>query len=559
MSQHKHQKLEITWIGKGDEPKLEPRILIENPAYSYGDPHSPNMLIRGDNLLALKALEQDFANQVKCIYIDPPYNTGNAFEHYDDGLEHSQWLNLMLPRLKILRNLLSPEGSIWISIDDDESHYLKVLCDEVFGRPNFVSNVIWEKKYSPQNDAKWLSDSHDHILVYAKNKEVWRPNLLPRTEEMDARYKNPDYDPRGLWKSSDFSVKTYSAANDYTITLPSGRRVNPPESRCWVTSEEKFKELVADNRIWFGKDGNNVPSVKKFLSEVKQGSVTKTIWFRSEVSDNQEAKKEVKAFNSSDIFATPKPEKLLERILFLSTLPGDLILDSFLGSGTTAAVAHKMGRRWIGVELGDHARTHCYPRLKAVVDGEQGGISKAVGWQGGGGFRYYTLAPSLLNKDAYGNWVISNEYNAQMLAAAMAKQEGFRFHPHPALYWKQGQSSEQDYIFTTTQFVTVEAVDRIAEQMQPGESLLVCCKAFQQEAAGRHPDISIKKIPHILLGRCEFGREDYSLHIVNLPEEELESATSGNDAPPPDTRSVQEIGRQGKRDKGGDAQATLFD
>ncbi|MGV8139251.1 MAG: site-specific DNA-methyltransferase [Mangrovibacterium sp.] len=520
MANNISHKLELTWVGKGEEPKLEPRILIENPDYSYGEKDSPNMLIHGDNLLALKALEQDYAGKVKCIYIDPPYNTGNAFEHYDDGLEHSQWLNLMNPRIKLLKNLLSEDGAIWISIDDDESHYLKVLCDEVFGRQNFVSNVIWEKKYSPQNDAKWLSDSHDHILLYAKNKEIWRPKLLPRTEEMDLRYKNPDNDPRGPWKSADFSVRTYSASCDYPITLPSGRIVSPPESRCWVTSKERLEELISDNRIWFGATGNNVPSIKKFLSEVKQGSVSKTIWFRTEVGDNQEAKKEIKIFNNNDVFSTPKPERLIERILQLATLEGDFILDSFLGSGTTAAVAHKMGRKWIGIELGNHAYTHCFPRMRKVVEGEQGGISKAVNWKGGGGFKFYTLAPSLLNQDGYGNWVISKDYNADMLAAAMAKHEGFRYQPDEHVYWKQGQSSERDYLYTTTQFITVEMLDRIHDEMQQQESLLICCKAFQPECENRHVNISIKKIPHVLLGKCEFGKDDYSLNIINLPKEE---------------------------------------
>lgn len=273
MAQNNKNKLELTWIGKYDKhDPLEPRILIENKEYSYGHPETGvlpngkpwngNMLIHGDNLLALKALEQDFAGQIKCIYIDPPYNTGSAFEQYDDGLEHSIWLSLMRDRLKVIYNLLSKDGSLWISLDDTEQAYCKVLCDEIFGRNNFVANVIWEKKYSPQNDAKWLSDSHDFILVYAKTKENWRPNLLPRTEEMNRRYKNIDNDPRGKWKSADFSVKTYNKSCDYPITLPSGRVVTPPESRCWGTSKENFDKLVKDNRIWFGKDGNSVPSVK---------------------------------------------------------------------------------------------------------------------------------------------------------------------------------------------------------------------------------------------------------------------------------------------------------
>lgn len=521
---HKHtlQKLELTWIGKGDEPKLEPRILIENPEYSYGDPNTGNMLIHGDNLLALKALEQDYAGKVKCIYIDPPYNTGNAFEHYDDGVEHSMWLNLMKPRLVLLRNLLTTDGSIWISIDDDESHYLKVLCDEVFGRRNFVSNVIWEKKFSPQNDAKWLSDSHDHILVYAKNKEIWRPNLLLRTNEMDSRYKNPDNDPRGVWTSSDFTVKTYNANCDYPITTPSGRVINPTQSRCWVSNKERFQELVNDNRIWFGANGDGVPRVKKFLTEVKGGVTSMTIWKHTEVGHNQEAKKEVKAFNEKDPFGTPKPERLIEKILFLATNENDIVLDSFLGSGTTSAVAHKMRRRWLGVELGEQAITHCFPRLKQVVVGEQGGISKSVNWKGGGGFKFYTLAPSLLNLDKFGNWIISTEYNAQMLAAAMSKQEGFIFQPDTHTYWKQGRSSEHDYIYVTTQFLTVEVLESIHDEMQPGESLLVCCKAFQKECKHKYPNITLKKIPQMLLGRCEFGKDDYSLNIVNMPVEEKE-------------------------------------
>ena len=521
MKNNKPQKLELTWIGKDDEREaIEPRILIENPKYSYGDTESGNMLIHGDNLLALKALEHQYSNSIKCIYIDPPYNTGSAFEHYEDGVEHSIWLSLMRERLEIIYNLLNKKnGSLWISLDDNEQAYCKVLCDEIFGRKNFVANVIWEKKYSPQNDAKWLSDSHDFILVYAKNKETWRPNLLPRSEEMNSRYKNLDNDPRGPWKTADFSVRTYNANCDYPITLPSGRIVTPPESRAWVSSKERFEELVADNRIWFGKDGNNVPAVKKFLSEVKQGMTALTIWKYSEVGHNQDAKKEVKPFNNDDVFETPKPERLIERVLTLGSNPGDLVLDSFLGSGTTAAVAQKMGRRYIGIELGNHAYTHCYPRLKMVTDGtDQGGISKAQNWKGGSGFKFYELAPSLLKEDRFGNLVINKEYNADMLAAAMAKQEGYTYQPDTSLYWKQGQSSEHDYIYTTTQFLTVESLDAISETMQEGESLLICCTAFQKECTTHHPNITVKKIPQMLLGRCEFNKDNYNLNIIDMPK-----------------------------------------
>jgi adenine-specific DNA-methyltransferase len=559
MAKDKLQKLELTWIGKGEEPKLEPRILIENPAYSYGDPNSPNMLIHGDNLLALKALEQEYAGKVKCIYIDPPYNTGNAFEHYDDGVEHSLWLSLMKPRLDILRNLLSNDGSIWISIDDDESHYLKVLCDMVFGRNNFISNVVWEKKYSPSNDAKWLSDSHDHILVYAKNKDIWRPNLLPRTAEMNNRYKNPDNDPRGDWKPGDVLVKTFSESGVFPVINPNtNEEFYPPKGSCYRFNETTFKKLIADNRIYFGKTGKTGPQVKRFLKEVKQGVVSKTLWFRNDVGDNQEAKSEVKKFNSKSVFDTPKPERLLERILFLGSNEGDLVLDSFLGSGTTAAVAHKMGRRWIGVELGEHSKTHCFPRMQKVIEGEQGGISKAVNWQGGGGFKFYTLAPSLLKQDKFGNWVISKEYNADMLAAAMAKQEGFKYQPHESTYYKQGQSAGQDFIFTTTQFLTVEAVDSIQDEMQPGETVLICCKSFQKECKGKFGNITIKKIPLMLLGRCEYGKEDYSLNIINMPSEaefpELENEQDFVD----DKMSVQELAEKSKKQKKNE-QPGLFD
>lgn len=517
----KKQKLELTWIGKDAEPRLEPRILIEDSDKSYGTKNTQNMLIHGDNLLALKALEQNFAGKIKCIYIDPPYNTGNAFEHYDDGLEHSLWLSLIKPRLELFRNLLSNDGSIWISIDDDECHYLKVLCDEVFGRKNFVANVIWHKKHTRSNDAKWFSDNHDHIIVYAKNKDFWRPNKLPRTVEQDKSYKNPDNDPRGLWMSQPIQVKTPSNAYIYEIENLVGDKFWPPQGRSWQFGFERYKELVKDNKIWFGKEGKNVPRIKKFLSEVQGGLVPLTIWPREEVADNQEAKNEVKILFPNESFDTPKPERLIERILILASNEKDIVLDSFLGSGTTAAVAHKMGRRWIGVELGEHCYTHCVPRLKKVCDGtDQGGISKSVEWKDGGGFKFYELAPSLLKKDKYDNWVIDEQYNADMLAAAMAKHEGFHYSPSDELYWKQGQSTEKDFIFTTTQMVTAALLDRIAEEMQPDESLLICCKSYQKVCDNKYSNISIKKIPNMLLGRCEFGKEDYSLNIVDMPQDE---------------------------------------
>ena len=521
MAKSNYQKLELTWIGKGEEPRLEPRILIEDPEYSYGDPHSGNMLIHGDNLLALKALEQDFTGKIKCICIDPPYNTGSAFDHYDDGIEHSLWLSLMNIRLQILYKLLSSDGTIWIMIDDNESHYLKVLCDEIFGRNCFITSIAWRSGDAPNNDSKQFSIDHNTILVYSRNSQ-WRSYALPRTEESNLHYRNPDNDPKGPWFSGNVSSPNPRQNLRYSLETPNGNIIEPP-SNGWRWSKERMYEMIQTGEIVFSKDETRI--IKKTYLKNQKGLAPSSIWYDIEESGhNRQAKYElIKLFpgiNTSELFKTPKPERLIRKILLISTKENDWILDSFLGSGTTAAVAHKMGRRWIGVELGEHARTHCFPRLKQVVDGEQGGISKAVNWQCGGGFKFYTLAPSLLNPDKYGNWVISKEYNANMLAAAMAKQEGFRYLPDEHVYWKQGRSSEKDFIYTTTRFITTEAIDRIQEEMLPGENLLIACKAFHPECSGRFANITIKKIPQMLIDRCEFGRDDYSLNIVNMPVEE---------------------------------------
>jgi adenine-specific DNA-methyltransferase len=399
----------LNWLNRDktikESAKVPYRLLKAKDEFSYGDKDAENMIIQGDNLDGLKALLPYYAGKVKCIYIDPPYNTGSAFEHYDDNLEHTKWLEMIYPRLELLREFLRKDGSIWISIDDDESHYLKVICDEIFGRTNFVTNVIWQKKYSPQNDAKYLSDNHDHVLVFAKDKKIWRPNLLPRSEEMNKRYKNPDNDPRGPWKSGDISAKRLTEKDIYEIINPKGRSIMPPNGTSWRYSKEKFQELLKDNRIWFGPKNDGVPAIKRFLSEVKSGVTSMTLWTYQEVGHNQDAKREIKELDLGEVFGTPKPEKLIHRILTLATNENDLVLDSFLGSGTTAAVAHKMNRRYIGIEMGDHAKTHCVERLKKVVDGEQGGISKSVNWQGGGGFRFYELGEAIfddqgkINKD----------------------------------------------------------------------------------------------------------------------------------------------------------------
>ncbi len=351
-----------------------------------------NYLIKGNNLIALHSLKKKFAKQVKCIYIDPPYNTGNDSFNYNDNFNHSSWLVFMKNRLEAAREFLSDDGVIFVQCDDNEQAYLKVLMDEIFGRDNFINTIIWEKKYSPQNDAKWFSDNHDFILLYAKDKGIWRPNLLPRTSEMDARYKNLDNDERGAWKPSDCLVKTYMASYDYPITTPSGKVVTPPKGRCWMTSKENFQKLVDDNRIYFGRNGDNVPSLKRFLSEVKQGATPLTIWKYTEVGHNQDATKQLLAlFNNVKLFDTPKPEALLQRILEISTNENDLVLDFFAGSGTTCAVAHKMKRRYIGIEQMDYIETITKERLKKVIEGEQGGISKKCGFKGGGSFVYAEL------------------------------------------------------------------------------------------------------------------------------------------------------------------------
>lgn len=517
MKQNKYQKLELTWVGKGEEPQLEPRILIENPEYSYGDKDSQNMIIHGDNLLALKALEHEYAGKVKCIYIDPPYNTGSAFEHYDDGIEHSIWLGLMQTRLKILHSLLSDDGCIWISIDDNEAHYLKVLCDELYGRQNFITSCLWQKIHSVKNDAKHISVNHDYILVYAKDSNKVSFNLLDRTDEMNNRYKNPDNDPRGAWQSGDLVANEERKNGYFDVVGPTGKVFNVPRGKHWVYSQETLESMINENRIWFGTKGDSFPRKKRFLSEVQQGRKADSWWDSNSVGHNQEAKREVIAINDSDIFSTPKPERLIERIITLSTQKNDLVLDSFLGSGTTAAVAHKMGRRYIGIELGNHAYTHCVPRMQKVVDGEQGGISKAINWQGGGGFKFYELAPSLLNQDEYGNWIISKEYNPDMLAAAMAKQENFAYQPDSAVYWKQGKSTEKDFIFTTTQFVSGEMLDKLHNELAIDETLLICATSFAKGLETRYSNIKLRKIPLMLLGRCEFAKDDYSLNIINLP------------------------------------------
>jgi adenine-specific DNA-methyltransferase len=522
----KKQKLELTWIGKENRPRLEPRILLEDPEKSYHAKQRvsdkdifDNRLIFGDNLLALKALEQEFAGKVKCVYIDPPYNTGSAFTHYDDGVEHSIWLSLMRARLEILWSLLDVnEGSIWISIDDDEHAYLKVLCDETFGRNQFVTTNVWQKRYAP--DARVaISDAHEYILCYAKNPQNFKckRNLLLLTDAQTKQFRNPDKDPRGPWKADNFTAPGFRANQMYEITLPSGRIVTPPGGRCWRFTKDGFEKAVAENTMYYGPDGDGAPSIKRFLSEMP-GMVPWTWWSHIETGHSQEGTKESQVlFGSDNSFSTPKPERLIQRIIHIASNHGDLILDSFAGSGTTGAVAHKMGRRWIMVELGDHAHTYIIPRLHKVIDGEDhGGVTEATGWKGGGGFRYYHIAPTLLEKDAFDNLVISKKYNPAMLTEAMCKIMGFQYAPGD-LYWQQGRSTETDYIYVTTQTLTRDHLTALSDEVGKKRSLLVCCAAFRGKADA-FPNLTLKKIPLAVLQKCEWGHDDYSLNVANLPQ-----------------------------------------
>lgn len=362
-----------------------------------------NLLIQGDNLLALKALVPFYAGRVKCIFIDPPYNTQSAFEHYDDRLEHSQWLSMIYPRLVLLRDLLSEDGSIWVTIDDNEGHYLKVLMDEVFGRQNFIATIAWEKDKGGRGDAD-ISTSQDMILGFARRRKNWAAtrNLLERTAVQSGRFRNPDNDPRGPWRQGDDgTAKSGSEKQRFKITLPSGREVRPKAGRYWAFSEETFLAARTEGRVYFGRSGDSLPVIKRYQSEVREGVAPRTWWPAEEAGTNQSAKRDHLSKLLPDIepFATPKPEQLLHRILHISSNPGELVLDSFLGSGTTSAVAHKMGRRWIGIETGRHATTHCIPRLLKVLEGERGGVSELVGWTGGGGFRFCTLGEPAFDKD----------------------------------------------------------------------------------------------------------------------------------------------------------------
>lgn len=532
----KKQKLELTWIGKDDVVKLEPRILIEDTERSYhaSKRHTDqdlfdNKLIFGDNLLALKALEQEYAGKVKCVFIDPPYNTGFAFEHYDDGIEHSLWLSLIRDRLYAIKKLISNDGSLWITVDDSEAHYLKVLCDEVFGRNNFVANVIWEKADSPRMDAKLFSTRHDHMFVYAKDINCVEIKKIQHQEDSLSHYSKNDNDGRKYYLKPlrAMGVNGTRVARPslyYAAIAPDGTEVfpkNPDGSdSCWRWSSKKLNDEI--NRTEWIKTKNGWSLNYRIYLDDSKGRPPETIWFNAEVGSNRTSKNELRILNLHEsTFDTPKPESLLQRVIDIATQQGDIVLDSFAGSGTTGAVAHKMGRRWIMVELGDHCHTHVIPRIRKVIDCDDlGGISATVNWKGGGGFRYYKLAPSLLTKDKWKNWVINKDYDANQLAAAVCKHEGFTYSPSESDWWAHGYSTETDFIYVTTQTLTEEQLIALSEDVGNERTLLVCCSAYKASAGllnDKLSNLTLKKMPHALLSKFEWGKDDYSLNISKLP------------------------------------------
>ena len=504
-------KLELTWVGKYEKRVIEPRILVEDKSKSYGDPTSENMLIHGDNLIALQALQQDFAGKIKCIYIDPPYNTGSAFEYYDDSVEHSIWLNLMWRRLQLLCTLLSEDGTIWISLDDSEAHYLKVLADEIFGRKNFVADVAWEKADSPRMDAKLFSSRYDHTLVYAKNIEAVCINQVT-TNEVPEHYNKVHTDGRKYYLKPLRYMGAADARSDrpnlyFPLIAPDGSEVFPirtdgSDGR-WRWSKEKVDENPELIEWVNGRGGWT--AYYRIFAEESSSRPPETLWHFQEAGSNRNAKAEIKSlFGGDKAFDTPKSEKLIRLILSIATEPGDMILDSFLGSGTTVAVAQKMSRRYIGIEMGAHAYTLCKVRLDKVIDGEQGGISKDVDWHGGGGYHFYELAPSLLVKnDKIPVYQVNPEYTFEMMCEAICKLEGFRYQPDGNIH---GYSSENRFIHITTEFVNAEYIMSVATTLGEDQSLLIYGLKIQSDL--RLPDnIEVKKIPKDLLEKCDFESE----------------------------------------------------
>lgn len=567
-------RLELTWYGKGEPIRIEPRLLIENTELSNisADSGTENMLIHGDNLLALKALEKDFAGQVKCIYIDPPFNTGQAFEHYDDNLEHSIWLNLMNERFKHLYRLLEANGMFWIHLDDVEVHYCKVLLDEIFTRHNFVSHITYERSaVAGLGQGGYLVNTTEHILLYKKGSlpdkinlsyEELGFNIIKRynrfVENFGERVLVREFTAKSngelvrVYEHSGVEIASISLRDAkkreteireefaaHLDTLFRGNRVQKENEfqNNIIASLDKGKFYSVDYVPSRGKNKGEETTLYYYNCEllswlkdtttIENGVLSKsqkmtTLWKHGEIPKADIA-------NEGGVYfpRSKKPEQLLHRIIEMSTEPGDIVLDSFLGSGTTAAVAHKMGRRYIGIEMGEHAYTHCKTRLDAVIAGDDLlGITKAMGWKGGGGYRFYELAPTLINTDAFGEYVINEEYDADILAAAVALHEGFRYQPDENLFWKQSVGNENSYLFVTTRHLNGTYLDSIKDTMQEDDYLIIACKSFDSGIDKVYENIVIKKIPQMLLNRCEFGKDDYALNIVHPPvyeDEEMES------------------------------------
>lgn len=558
------QRLELTWIGKDEQPQVEPRILLHDPSKDYGDPNAQNMLIHGDNLLALKALEQQFAGQVKCIYIDPPYNTGAAFEYYDDNLEHSTWLNLMYPRIKILYSLLSEGGSMWISIDDVECHYLRTILDEIFGRNFFVADITYERSGSAGlGQGGLFVNTSEHILVYSKgnfqyNKILGSTPLELKTmkrynkvlvnegtrELVDEFVSKSNGTPVKIYKHSGFEIQSISLRDfsnrekeiraEFVACFEKLFRTNNVQKENQFQNDlmsrmDKEYLYTVDYIPSRGKNKDMPTTLYYYNSELfawlkdtaylEDGNIVKTnnlttVWKHEDIP-----KADLANEGGVDFPRSKKPEQLIKRILQISTNEGDLVLDSFLGSGTTAAVAHKLKRQWIGIEMGDHAYTHCKVRLDHVIDNKDPrGITSSSNWQGGGGYKFYELAPTLIEKDKYGNSVFSSKYNPTMIAAAVAKINGFTYAPNKEVYWKQGYSQDNSFIYVTTQYLDSKMLDSIAEDVDSFENLLVCAPAFDNGLSKRYDNINVRKIPQSVLKKCEFGVDNYNLNIIDPPE-----------------------------------------
>lgn len=553
------QRLELTWIGKGEEPAVEPRILLHDPSKDYGDPNTENMLIHGDNLLALKALEQQYAGQVKCIYIDPPYNTGEAFEYYDDNLEHSIWLGLMKARLEILYNLLADDGFFCCQIDDSEGHYLKVMLDEIFGRNGYYQSTIYVRVRYPEKTLKQDMSFHKEI----EQVHIYRKTAVakPKLDRVEAGYEKFKYkitttaSPDKILELGGKKVEVFYKDN-YEIIEEEGSEYGLKE--IWASgtildgnsSGRFFRDYLSgryeddgygviykvygigddryDYRFFTGPNREGATKGKYYqgvpLEKLQSGEMTREVpisGFLDLAANFGNCRHE----GGSEFRGGKKPEILIYTLLNHFSNPGDLVLDSFLGSGTTAAVAHKMGRRYIGIELGEHCYTLCKPRLDRVIDGEQTGISKEVNWQGGGGYKFYELAPSLIEKDKYGNPIISSQYNSNMLIAAVAKLNGYSYAPDPDVFWKQGFSQDKSYIYVTTNYLDSKMLDSIAADLGGMESLLVCAPAFDIGLDKRYDNIQVKKIPQSVLDKCEYGVDNYNLNVVEIPiidEEEWE-------------------------------------